>query len=80
MSEQAHNKLYNDSEEILEMLRPFLRKEGGDVEIVEAADGVVKLKMLGACGSCFETDSLREGIERALLEEVADIKEVVYIN
>jgi Fe-S cluster biogenesis protein NfuA len=50
-------------------LRPFLQRDGGDVDLVEVVDGVVKLKLLGACGSCpSSTITLKAGIERALME------------
>ncbi|MBO8163383.1 MAG: NifU family protein [Brevibacillus sp.] len=64
-------------EEVLDKLRPFLQRDGGDVELVDVEDGVVKLRLMGACGSCpSSTITLKAGIERALFEEVPGIKEV----
>jgi Fe-S cluster biogenesis protein NfuA len=63
--------------EVLDKLRPFLLRDGGDVELVDIEDGIVKLRLLGACGSCpSSTITLKAGIERALLEEIPGIKEV----
>jgi len=63
--------------EVLDKLRPFLLRDGGDCELVDVEDGVVKLRLLGACGSCpSSTITLKAGIERALLEEVPGIVEV----
>jgi Fe-S cluster biogenesis protein NfuA len=63
--------------EVLDKLRPFLLRDGGDVELVDIEDGIVKLRLLGACGSCpSSTITLKAGIERALLEEVPGVKEV----
>lgn len=64
-------------EEVLDKLRPFLLRDGGDCELVDIEEGIVKLRLLGACGSCpSSTITLKAGIERALLEEVPGIVEV----
>lgn len=64
-------------QEVLDKLRPFLLRDGGDCELVDIEDGIVKLRLLGACGSCpSSTITLKAGIERALLEEVPGIVEV----
>jgi Fe-S cluster biogenesis protein NfuA len=72
--------MYDEVLEVLDKLRPFLQRDGGDVELVDVEDGVVKLRLMGACGSCpSSTITLKAGIERALLEEVDGIKEVVQV-
>ena len=43
---------YQQVQEVLDKLRPFLLRDGGDCELVDVEDGVVKLRLLGACGSC----------------------------
>jgi Fe-S cluster biogenesis protein NfuA len=64
-------------QEVLDKLRPFLQRDGGDCELVDVEDGVVKLRLHGACGSCpSSTITLKAGIERALIEEVEGITEV----
>jgi Fe-S cluster biogenesis protein NfuA len=64
-------------QEVLDKLRPYLQRDGGDVQLVDVEDGVVKLRLMGACGSCpSSTITLKAGIERALLEEIPGIKEV----
>lgn len=64
-------------EEVLNKLRPFIQSDGGDVELVDVDDGVVKVRLLGACGTCpASTITLKAGIERALVAEVDGIKEV----
>lgn len=63
--------------EVLDKLRPFIQQDGGDVELVEVEDGVVRVRLLGACGSCpSSTITLKAGIERALMEEIPDVTEV----
>ncbi|KOP78058.1 MULTISPECIES: NifU family protein [Lysinibacillus] len=74
MSETTIN---DQVQEVLDKLRPFLLRDGGDCELVDVEDGIVKLRLLGACGSCpSSTITLKAGIERALLEEVPGIIEV----
>lgn len=69
--------LIEQVQEVLDKLRPFLLRDGGDCELVDVEDGIVKLRLLGACGSCpSSTITLKAGIERALLEEVPGIIEV----
>jgi len=68
-------------EAALAKIRPNLQADGGDVELVEVtADGVVKLKLKGACGCCpMSQMTLKNGIERLLKQAVPEIKEVVAV-
>lgn len=77
MSEQTQATQYDQVLEVLDKLRPFLQRDGGDCELVDVEDGIVKLKLVGACGSCpSSTITLKAGIERAVVEEVEGITEV----
>lgn len=62
----------------LETIRPYLKADGGDVEFVEwSEDGIVKVKLLGACSSCpMAQMTLRAGVERALIREIPGIRRV----
>ncbi len=65
-------------EEVLDMIRPSLAADGGNVELVDVNDGVVKLKLTGACAGCpMSTMTLKNGIERILKQEIPEVKEVV---
>jgi Fe-S cluster biogenesis protein NfuA len=68
-------------EAALNKVRPQLRLDGGDVQLVEAgADGVVKVKLTGACGGCPMSQlTLKMGIERILKKEVPEVKEVIAV-
>ncbi|MCO7176044.1 NifU family protein [Sporolactobacillus kofuensis] len=69
--------MYNQVEEVLEKLRPYLLRDGGDVELLNVEDGIVRVRLLGACGNCpSSTLTLKAGIERALVENVPGIKEL----
>lgn len=67
-------------EAALEQIRPALQADGGDVELIDIGDGVVSLKLTGACGSCpMSSMTLKMGIERVLREKVPEVKEVVAV-
>jgi Fe-S cluster biogenesis protein NfuA len=65
-------------EKALEKIRPHLKADGGDVELVEVTpDGIVKVRLKGACGSCpMASMTLQMGIARILKQEVPEIKDV----
>jgi Fe-S cluster biogenesis protein NfuA len=68
-------------EEILDMIRPMLMRDGGDVELVDVdEDGTVSVKLTGACNGCaMATLTLKMGIEKLLKQEVPEVKEVVAV-
>ena len=68
-------------QEVLNQVRPALQADGGDVELVDVTDdGVVSVKLTGACGSCpMSTMTLKMGIERTLVQNVPGVKEVVQV-
>lgn len=66
-------------EDVLTNIRPALHADGGDVELVDydAADGVVQLRLMGACGSCpISMMTLKQGIERRIMMAVPEVREV----
>jgi len=69
-------------EEVLDMVRPALQADGGDVELVDVSeDGIVSVKLTGACGSCpMSTMTLKMGIEKTLMEKLPSVKEVVQVR
>lgn len=63
--------------EVLDKIRPQLQADGGDVDLVDVEDGVVKVRLQGACAGCpMSTLTLKNGIERILKEQVPEVKEV----
>lgn len=74
--EQMHEQI-EQVQEVINKLRPFLLRDGGDVELVDVEDGIVRLRLMGACGNCpSSTITLKAGIERALMAEVPGITEI----
>lgn len=67
-------------ETVLEQIRPSLQADGGDVVLVDVEDGIVSLKLTGACDGCpMASMTLRNGIERVLRDQIPELKEVVAV-
>ena len=63
---------------MLDNVRPSLQADGGDVEFVDVTDGIVKVRLTGACGSCpMAQMTLKMGIEKYLKEKIPEVVEVV---
>lgn len=62
-------------QEVLELIRPYIQNDGGDVEFVDVTeDGIVQIRLLGACVGCGLADiTITSGIEQSLVEEVPGI-------
>ena len=60
--------------EVIEKIRPYINRDGGDIQFVKFEEGIVYVKMLGACVGCIAVDStLKDGVEAILLEEVPGV-------
>lgn len=75
------NKLQSRIKATLEKIRPYLQSDGGDIEFVEVTeDLVVKVRLTGACHGCpFSMQTLKGGVEQALIKEVPEVVEVVAV-
>jgi Fe-S cluster biogenesis protein NfuA len=67
--------------EVLDKVRPYLQSDGGDIELIEVTDDLeVKVKLKGACQGCpFSMQTLKAGVEQAVIKEVPEIKRVVSV-
>jgi len=64
-------------QKVLETIRPALQADGGDIELVDVVDGVVKVRLQGACGSCpMSKMTLKNGVEARLKEQIPEIVSV----
>jgi len=71
------NQLKAKIEKAFQSIRPMLQADGGDVELVDVVDGVVKVKLTGACMGCpMSSMTLKMGIEKQLKKQVPEIKSV----
>jgi Fe-S cluster biogenesis protein NfuA len=69
-------------EECIEVIRPALQADGGDIELIDVDEnsGVVSVNLIGACGTCpVSTDTLKAGIERIMRDRVDGVTEVVAV-
>ena len=66
---------------VIHKLRPYLQRDGGDIEYVDFKDGIVYVRMLVACAGCtMIDDTLKDGVEQILMEEVPGVLEVQNIS
>ena len=67
-------------EAAMKKIRPMLQRDGGDVELIDVEDGVVKVRLQGACAGCpMSQMTIKNGIERILKQEIPEIKSVVSV-
>ena len=77
MEARSKELIEADVKKILDKVRPYLNSEGGDLEFIKYEDGIVYVKMLGACMDCGALDStLYDGIQALLTEYVPEVIEV----
>ena len=76
MSETMKEKV----EAAFENIRPYLQADGGDIQLVDVEDGVVKVRLRGACAGCpGATMTLKMGVEKTLKEQIPEVKYVVAV-
>jgi len=69
--------LYERVERVLESIRPYIQADGGDIELVDVQDGIVQIRLAGACVGCmYSLMTLQAGVERMLREEIPEVKAV----
>lgn len=79
MSEAVFNELDVRArvERVLEAIRPYIQADGGDIELVDVSDGIVQIRLAGACVGCmYSMMTLQAGVERMIREEVPEIQAV----
>ena len=77
-----NNNLYERVQNALNKIRPYLQSDGGDISLIEITDdNTVKVKLQGACHGCpFSMQTLRSGVEQALIKEVPEVRRVISVN
>jgi Fe-S cluster biogenesis protein NfuA len=62
----------------LERVRPYLQSDGGDIDLIDVTGDTVKVKLTGACHGCpYSMQTLKAGVEQAIMKEVPEIKKVI---
>ena len=73
MSDNIKNKV----KETLEEIRPNIQADGGDIELVDIKDGIVKVRLKGACAGCpMSALTLKQGVERTLKSKIPEVERV----
>ncbi|AQX03755.1 NifU family protein [Elizabethkingia meningoseptica] len=81
MSETKHIETVTKVMEALEEIRPFLNKDGGDIELVDVKGTTVIVRLLGNCSAChINTSTLKLGVENTIKQHVPEIEEVINIE
>ncbi|MCG8389565.1 MAG: NifU family protein [Cytophagales bacterium] len=82
MDTHLEEEIYEKIDRALDSIRPYLETDGGNVKILDISnDMVVRLELLGACGSCpMSTMTLKAGVEEAIKKAVPEVKAVEAIN
>ena len=66
---------------IIEEIKPYLNSEGGNIDFIKYEDGIVFVKLTGACGCCpHQNETLKNGVLRTLQEEIPEIKDVINVE
>jgi Fe-S cluster biogenesis protein NfuA len=74
------DKMNENIEKVLEQIRPSLQADGGDVELIGVKDGIVSVRLTGACGCCpMSTMTMKMGIEKLLKSKLPEVREVVSV-
>jgi Fe-S cluster biogenesis protein NfuA len=75
------DKMKEQVKQVLDKIRPMLQADGGDVELVDVENGIVKVKLKGACSGCpMSQMTLKNGIERMIKKEIPEVKSVESAN
>ena len=71
------SELLERIEKTINKIRPYIQADGGDVQLVDYKDGIVTVRMFGACAGCMALDvTLTQGIQAILMDEIPEVKEV----
>jgi Fe-S cluster biogenesis protein NfuA len=82
MTEETRIDLNNRIEAALDKIRPYLEADGGGITLEDVSDDmVIKVKLHGACDGCpFSYQTLKAGVEQALLKEIPELKELIAVD
>ena len=66
---------------VLDQLRPYLNSDGGDLDFIKYDNGIVYVKLLGACGTCpHKNETIKGGLLQALKSEIPEVKDVINVE
>ena len=81
VKQNTPEEIYDNVRRIINHIRPYIMGDGGDVQLVSVEDGIVTIRLLGACVGCSMIDvTLNEGIKNWIMEDIPEIKDVVMVQ
>ena len=81
MNQEIENKLKDKVQQALDSIRPFLKNDGGDIELIDIKEDIVYVRLLGNCSGCHISNStMKLGVENTVKQFVPSIKEVINIE
>jgi len=81
MNQETEEKLKNKVQQALDSIRPFLKNDGGDIELIDIKEDIVYVRLLGNCSGCHISNStMKLGVENTVKQFVPSIKEVINIE
>ena len=81
MNQEIEEKLKDKVQQALDSIRPFLKSDGGDIELIDIKEDIVYVRLLGNCSGCHISNStMKLGVENTVKQFVPSIKEVINIE
>ncbi len=81
MNQETEEKLKDKVQQALDSIRPFLKSDGGDIELIDIKEDIVYVRLLGNCSGCHISNStMKLGVENTVKQFVPSIKEVINIE
>ena len=81
MNQETEEKLKNKVQQALDSIRPFLKNDGGDIELIDIKEDIVYVRLLGNCSGCHISNStMKLGVENTVKQFVPSIKEFINIE
>ena len=78
---KENNDIEKNIIEVLDRIRPYLENDGGNLEYIKFEEGIVYIKLLGACAGCSMIDiTLKDGIEAMLMDEIPEVLGVIRVE
>ena len=81
MNQEIEEKLEDKVQQALDSIRPFLKNDGGDIELIDIKEDIVYVRLLGNCSGCHISNStMKLGVENTVKQFVPSIKEVINLE
>ena len=80
-TQEQRGDLRDRVEKVLDTIRPYVQGDGGDIELIDVTDGIVQVRLAGACVGCMHSMmTLQAGIERMLKQEIPEVRVVEAVH